>query len=80
MVVPKCSGKSRRDLPAAENRACHAVAVGRVLIGDEIALPGSVPDGVGADDQKYGSPPRITPSLTTITPLARPFTPSSIWT
>src|SRR6185312_14576044 len=49
MIVPKCSGKSRRDLPAAENRACHAVAVGRVLIGHEIALPGSVPDRVGAD-------------------------------
>src|SRR5665811_1321701 len=49
MIVSKCSGKPCRDLPTAEYRACHAVAIGCVLIGDQIALPGSVPDGVGAD-------------------------------
>src|SRR6202162_3459472 len=49
MIVLKCSGKPCRDLPTAEYRACHAVAIGRVLIGDEIALPGSAPDRVSAD-------------------------------
>jgi hypothetical protein len=49
MIVLECSGKPARDLPTAENRAGHAVAIGRVLIGDEIALPGSVPDRIGAD-------------------------------
>src|ERR1700677_2948148 len=49
LIVPKCSGKPCRDLPTAENRARHAVAIRRMLVGDEIALPGSVPDRVGAD-------------------------------
>jgi hypothetical protein len=79
MIVSKCSGKPCRDLPTAEYRACHAVAIGCVLIGDEIALPGSVPDRVGADRPEIRVAAEIMPSLRMITPLARPLTPSSIW-
>src|ERR1700682_1391856 len=41
MVIPIGSGKTGRDLAAGEHRARRAVAIGRVLVGDQIALPGA---------------------------------------
>ena len=54
-VVCKGPRKPGGDFPARKQRTDEKIRKGRVLIGGQIALPGSIPDGVGADRPEIGA-------------------------
>ena len=61
-AIGKLAGKSGTDLLPAEQRANEVIFKGRVLVGDEFALPGAfipadLPDTVAPDRLEIGTAP-----------------------
>ena len=54
-VIGKRPRKPAGDFLPAGKRACEAIRQRRVLIGGELALPGPVAHGVGADRPEIGT-------------------------
>src|SRR4051812_1854796 len=53
-VILECSGKAGGDLAAAEYRPRGALAIRRVLIGDQFALTRASLDGIGTNRPEIG--------------------------